>query len=279
MIGYMRRGSRVSGKSRTSRSVNNAIYNDLGHAWWDDGTGEFSTIRYFINPVRSEFFLRVLRQERPACLVGHHLLDIGCGGGLLAEEFARAGFRVTGIDPSPRTIDTARAHADQSGLDITYRTGRGERLPYPDATFDHVACCDVLEHVDDVDEVIGEAVRVLRPGGLFLFDTVNRTIASRFAVIKVMQEWRSTAFAARDSHVWERFIRPDELSAGLVRHGFEVPVMRGISSSANPIACLRAFRRRAGGRITFKELGRRLALRESSDLSVSYMGYAAKRRG
>lgn len=259
--------------------VNNDVYRRLGHVWWDDDVGEFSTIRFWINPVRFGYFEHVLKREKMLERGQRKLLDVGCGGGLLAEEFARAGFKVTGIDPAPETIETARAHAAASGLSIEYEIGSGEHLPFPEGSFDNVACCDVLEHVDDVNRVIGEIARLLKPGGLFLYDTVNRTFMSKLAVIKVMQEWPSTAIAAvPNGHVWERFIKPVELVTLLDRHRLDQREMRGISTRRNPIAIWLDFRRRVKGQITFKELGRRLALHESDDLSVSYMGYGVKRR-
>jgi 2-polyprenyl-6-hydroxyphenyl methylase/3-demethylubiquinone-9 3-methyltransferase len=171
---------------RSAQTVNNAIYRSMGHAWWDDDVGEFSTLRFWINPIRFGYFARVIAREKLLERGQRRLLDVGCGGGLLAEEFARAGFQVTGIDPAPETIETARTHAGTSGLAIDYRTGVGEQLPFPDGSFDHVACCDVLEHVDDVDRVVGEIARVLRPSGSFFYDTVNRTLISKIAIIKVM---------------------------------------------------------------------------------------------
>ena len=264
---------------KTEQRVNNDIYRQLGHAWWDDDVGEFSTLRFWINPVRFGFFTRVLDREKVLERGQRKLLDVGCGGGLLAEEFARAGYEVTGIDPAPESIETARAHASVSGLSIEYRTGAGEHLPFPEGSFDHLACCDVLEHVDDVDRVIGEIARVLRPGGLFFYDTINRTIISKISIIKIMQEWRSTAFAAPNSHIWDKFIKPAELVALFGRYGLESREMRGIMPRRKSIATLLDFRRRAQGKITFKELGRRLDFQESDHLEGSYMGYAVKRAG
>jgi 2-polyprenyl-6-hydroxyphenyl methylase / 3-demethylubiquinone-9 3-methyltransferase len=266
------------GQDAAARRVNNDVYRRLGHAWWDDDVGEFSTIRFFMNPVRSGYFRRILGQQRSLELGRRRLLDVGCGGGLLAEELARAGLEVTGIDPAPESVETARAHASASGLSIEYQIGSGEQLPFPDEAFDHVTCCDVLEHVEDVDRVIGEISRVLRPGGLLFYDTINRTFISRLAVIKLMQEWPSTAFAAPNLHVWERFITPAELAGLLEHHGLEQREMRGITpTSLNPFPLWRSLRRRAQGKITFEELGRRLAFRETGHLDSSYMGYAVRR--
>ena len=260
-----------------NRTVDNEIYRRQGHAWWDEDVGDFSTLRFWINPVRFAYFKRVLECEKAIERGRRELLDVGCGGGLLAEEFARLGLEVSGVDPAPETIETARAHASASGLRIRYRIGVGERLPFADESFDHVACCDVLEHVEDVERVIGEAARVLRPGGLYFYDTINRTLISRLVVIKVSQEWRSTAYAAPNMHVWEKFIKPDELIALFERSGLEHREMRGLAPRQNPLASLLDFHRRAKGRISFEEVGRRLGLQESNLLGVSYMGYARRR--
>jgi 2-polyprenyl-6-hydroxyphenyl methylase/3-demethylubiquinone-9 3-methyltransferase len=261
---------------KTNPRINNDIYRTLGHAWWDDAVGEFSTIRFWINPVRFGYFTRVAGAERVIERGLRSILDVGCGGGLLAEEFAGAGFEVAGIDPAPETIKTARAHASAVGLRIDYRIGRGEDLPYPTGSFDNVACCDVLEHVENPDRVVSEISRVLRPGGLFFYDTINRTAISWIAMIKVMQEWHSTAFAAPNSHVWEKFITPHELVALFRRHNLDQRQMRGISARTGPIGTILNFRRRAQGKISFEELGRRLGLHESSRLATSYMGYACR---
>ncbi|MCX6627877.1 MAG: bifunctional 2-polyprenyl-6-hydroxyphenol methylase/3-demethylubiquinol 3-O-methyltransferase UbiG [Candidatus Solibacter sp.] len=214
--------------------VNNDLYRTMGHSWWDDNVGQFSAIRFFVNPARFSFFLRVLERERISGHATRTVLDVGCGGGILAEEFARAGFHVTGVDPAPESIKTAREHAAASGLDIAYETGSGERLPFAEASFDHVACCDVLEHVDDVAGVIGEIARVLKPGGLFLYDTINRTFLSKLVVIKVMQEWPSTSFVEPNLHIWERFITPPELCRLIEHHGLDQRELRGSRPGAIP---------------------------------------------
>jgi 2-polyprenyl-6-hydroxyphenyl methylase/3-demethylubiquinone-9 3-methyltransferase len=257
-------------------AVDNDLYRRNGHAWWDDDVGEFSTIRFFVNPVRFGYFKRVLDHERGPAVDGLTLLDVGCGGGILAEDFARLCLKVTGVDPAPESIQTAQAHAASAGLSIEYRTGAGETLPFADSAFDAVACCDVLEHVDDLNRVVAEIARVLRPGGLFFFDTINRTFESKVAMIWVMQEWRATAFVPPNSHVWERFIKPAELVALFERYGIEQRGLRGIVSRRNPLAALLDFRRRVQGKITFQELGRRLEFCEGDDIHTSYMGYAVR---
>lgn len=100
---------------------------------------------------------------------GLRALDIGCGGGFLAEEFARLGCRVVGVDPSKISIETAGRHAAGAGLDVTYLVGAGEQLPVADSSFDIAYCCDVLEHVSDLDSVIAETARALKPRGVYFF--------------------------------------------------------------------------------------------------------------
>jgi len=97
--------------------------------------------------------------------------------------FAADGFQVTGLDPAASSSRAARRHAAETGLQIRYEVGRGKSLPFGDIDFDIVCCCDVLEHVDDVGQVLREAARTLKPGGLFLYDTVNRTFLSKLVLI------------------------------------------------------------------------------------------------
>jgi len=255
--------------------IDNEIYRYAGHLWWDEDSSAAS-LRYMMNPVRFGYFRAVLEGEQVPSGLTRTVLDVGCGGGLLAEEFAKLGYAVTGVDPAPESLECAQKHAAAGGLEIEYRAGRGEDLPFDASSFDIALCCDVLEHVDDVGRVLGEIARVLRPGGLFFYDTVNRTLASKLVVIKVSQEWRSTAFNEAATHVWSKFIKPKELTAMMADKGLTPRGMRGISPGANPISALLNLRGRAKGKIDFRELARRMRLQESDDTSVSYMGYAVK---
>ena len=140
-------------------------------------------------------------------------MDVGCGGGFLTESFARDGYDVAGIDPSANSIAAAREHAAVSRLAIDYRVASGECLPFTDSSFDIVSCCDVLEHVHDPNQVIREISRTLKTGGVFLYDTVNRTFRSWILVIKLWQDWHIAGFSAPNVHVWRKFIKPGELAA------------------------------------------------------------------
>jgi 2-polyprenyl-6-hydroxyphenyl methylase/3-demethylubiquinone-9 3-methyltransferase len=204
------------------------------------------------------------------------VLDIGCGGGFLAEEFAVLGCQVTGVDPSPASVGAARAHAAGRGLRIDYRVGAGEELPVPDAAFDVACCCDVLEHVRDVDRVISETARVLEPGGLYLFDTINRTRTSKLLAIKAMQQWRLTRLTDVAFHDWDMFITPFELSTILEGHGLVPGETAGLGARATILAVLSRLVSARLGRISYGEFSRRLDVGQVSSTAISYMGFATK---
>lgn len=117
---------------------------------------------------RFEYFRDLLTGPLGRDPAGLRALDIGCGGGFLAEEFARLGCRVVGVGPSEISIETARRHAAGAGLDVTYLVGAGEQLPVEDSSFDIAYCCDLLEHVSGLDSVIAETARVLKPRGVYI---------------------------------------------------------------------------------------------------------------
>ena len=255
--------------------VDNTLYNRPGDIWWDEHE-PLSTLRTMVNPGRFPYFCEVLTERLGIDPRGTAALDVGCGGGLLAEEFARLGCAVTGIDPSEPSLATARAHAARSGLTIDYQVGVGEALPCEDASFDIVYCCDVLEHVNDLNRVIAEIARVLKPAGVFLYDTINRTLLSKLVVIKLAQEWPATRFVPANLHDWSMFITPGELQRVMARHGLQQCEVVGLTPPLNPVAIVRAVRLFKRGAISYGELGRRLAFRRSRLRSGSYMGYAVK---
>jgi len=261
--------------------IDNDVYDRLGTTWWDESS-PLNLLHGSMTPGRLGYFLEVLSRHRDAGLSGLsglRALDIGCGGGFLAEEFAARGCQVTGIDPSPVSIDAARAHAAGRGLRIDYRVGSGEQLPAPDSAFDLAYCCDVLEHVSDLDRVIAETARVLRPGGLYLFDTINRTVRSRLVAVKVMQQWPLTRVTDAAIHDWDMFIKPAELAGVLARHGLTTGEMTGLGPRAGLPAVLGGFIAARRGRITYGEFSRRLDIGRITSTAVSYMGFATKRRG
>lgn len=255
--------------------IDNAFYDAPTDIWWNE-EGFLNLLRTSFNPCRFGYFLRTHRHVLGLNPEGTTALDVGCGGGLLAEEFATAGFAVTGIDPSPNSIATAQRHAERNRLGIAYTVGSAEDLPYPDAHFDVVYCCDVLEHVRDLPKAMAEIGRVLKPGGVFYFDTINRTFLSKLIVIKLWQEWRSTALVQPGLHVHEMFITPKELTALCTANGMQMRQLRGMSPNVNPIKLIGLLRQRAKGALTYAEFGNRVRMVESKDLQVGYMGYAVK---
>ena len=186
------------------------IYNTVADRWWSDDIRWVRTLKNLV-PGRLAWFDRHIDWQ------GRDVLDLGCAGGFMAEALALRGANVTGIDPAADAIDAARAHARESGLRIGYDVGVGEALPYHRASFDAVVCVDVLEHVADLAKVLSEVVRTLRPGGLFLFDTINRNPLARLATITVAED--VLRLLPRGTHDPAMFIRPTELRAAMQRAG------------------------------------------------------------
>ena len=253
--------------------IDNDLYNHT--QWWDEDEALYM-LRTSLNPCRFAYFREVLTDTLGIAPQGQRALDIGCGGGFLAEEFAALGCQVTGIDPSAPTIAQADAHAKEAGLTIAYRVASGETIPFADASFDIAYCCDVLEHVNDLDTVIAETARVLKPGGVYFYDTINRTPLSRLLGIKVMQEWKWSRFGPPNLHEWEKFIKPRELRTMMARHGLEDRAIAGMRPNVNPIAMIRALRAHKRGEISSADLGARMPFVRSKDTQMSYMGYAIK---
>lgn len=188
------------------------IYDAVAAQWWSDDIRWVRTLKNLV-PGRLAWFDRHIDWR------GKAVLDLGCAGGFMAEAMARRGAEVTGIDPAEGAIAAARAHAAAEGLAIRYETGVGEALPYDDASFDAVVCVDVLEHVADLPKVLAEVARVLKPGGLFLFDTINRNPLARLATITIAEDM--LRLLPKGTHDPALFIRPAELrrameGAGLV---------------------------------------------------------------
>lgn len=194
------------------------MYDERAADWWTPGA-PFNELKTF-NPPRFAFFDRFL----PAWH-GKTVLDVGCGGGLSCEFLAARGAVVSGIDLSSKSIAIAQAHAQQQGYTIDYRQGRAEQLPYGDARFDAVVCVDVLEHVRNLEQTLREIHRVLKPGGWFFFDTLNRTWKARIIMIWLMEYVLRKI--PRGLHDWQLFIKPEELREHLAALGFATPVLQG----------------------------------------------------
>ncbi|MEM1375886.1 MAG: bifunctional 2-polyprenyl-6-hydroxyphenol methylase/3-demethylubiquinol 3-O-methyltransferase UbiG [Pseudomonadota bacterium] len=200
-----------------------ALYDDHANQWWDGSKKWVRTLQNMV-PGRFTHFDPIV--ERHGGWEGKRVLDLGCAGGFMAEALAERGTVVTGIDPAAKAVEAARAHAAFRDFDIQYDVGVGEQLPYDSGSFDHVVCVDVLEHVTDLDKVISEVARVLKPGGLFLFDTINRNILARLAVITAAEN--VLRLLPKGTHDPKLFIKPKELLAHFDTHGLKPGKITGL---------------------------------------------------
>lgn len=187
-----------------------SIYDRVAEQWWSDEVRWVRTLKNLV-PGRLKWF------DRHIDWTGKDVLDLGCAGGFMAEALANKGAQVTGIDPAAEAIDAAKRRARAVSQDIQYDVGVGEALPYENAAFDAVVCVDVLEHVSDLTKVTAEVARVLRPGGLFLYDTINRNPISRFATITVAEDL--LGLLPKGTHDPALFIQPKELEKELTNAG------------------------------------------------------------
>src|SRR5690606_13626848 len=186
--------------------------------WWDP-KGPFAPLHRF-NPARLKFvrdraaehFGRDVRTRAPFADLS--LIDIGCGGGLIAEPMRRMGFEVTALDASSENIGTARAHAEQMGLDIAYRAATVEQMVEANAgPFDVVLTMEVIEHVADPEGFVRACSKLIKPGGLMIVATLNRTLKG-LLLGKVAAEY-VLRWAPAGTHDWRQFLKPDELRAML----------------------------------------------------------------
>jgi 2-polyprenyl-6-hydroxyphenyl methylase / 3-demethylubiquinone-9 3-methyltransferase len=198
---------------------NLAIYDEVAARWWSDELRWVRTLKNMV-PGRLRYFDPFVNWK------GAFILDLGCAGGFMAEAMAERGAVVTGIDPAAEAIAAAKAHAKACGISVQYDIGAGEALPYADASFEAVVCVDVLEHVKDLDRVLSEIARVLRPGGKFLFDTINRNPLATFATITMAED--VLGLLPKGTHDPAKFIKPVELRAGLVKAGLIPGEMAGL---------------------------------------------------
>jgi 2-polyprenyl-6-hydroxyphenyl methylase/3-demethylubiquinone-9 3-methyltransferase len=154
------------------------------------------------------------------------ILDVGCGGGLLAEALARRGAQVVGIDASPGNVAAARGHAAAQGVDVDYRIGEPLQSLAEDETFDVVCLLEVVEHVEDVQAFVRDVARRVAPGGLLFASTIDRTLKSFvFAIVGAEYVLR---VLPRGTHQWGRFVRPVELAAAAAAEGLLKSDLRGM---------------------------------------------------
>ena len=199
-------------------------FDDLAHRWWDP-EGEFKPL-HDINPLRLEWI------DRHAQLAGKEVLDVGCGGGVLAEAMARRGARVTGIDLSEKALRVAQLHLLQSKLKILYQKTTTEELAaLQPGAFDVVTCMELLEHVPQPESMVAACARLARPGGHVFFSTINRNPkAYLFAVIGAEYV---LGLLPKGTHDYQRFIKPSELAHWSRESGLQPDELVGMTY--NPV--------------------------------------------
>lgn len=208
-----------------------AKFEAMADSWWDPN-GKFKPLHTF-NPVRLQFirdaaaarFGRDITVDQP--FAGLSLVDIGCGGGLLSEPMRRLGFAVTGIDATAKNIGTASVHAEKVGLEIDYRACLAEDLAAAGEKFDVVLCMEVVEHVADVDLFLTTCARLVKPGGMLVGATMNRTMKS-LLMAKIGAEY-ILRWLPRGTHDWKKFLKPSEFASGLRAGGLEVNSLKGLT--------------------------------------------------
>ncbi|MAI90112.1 bifunctional 2-polyprenyl-6-hydroxyphenol methylase/3-demethylubiquinol 3-O-methyltransferase UbiG [Ponticaulis sp.] len=234
-------------------------FSAIASEWWDP-KGKFRPLHKF-NPTRLRFLRETLvshfdlnaRAVRP--LEGLRLLDIGCGGGLISEPMARLGASVTGVDASENNIKTAKVHAEQQGLSIDFRAGTAEALlASGEEKFDVVLNMEVIEHVADPETYLTDCCGLLKPGGVTVVATLNKT-PKALALAVVGAEY-VLGWLPRGTHDFSKFLKPEQITSWLEAAGLECEPAVGVS---------------------YKPLGDSWAV--SSDTDVNYMIVARKPAG
>lgn len=243
-------------KKTTANENEISFFNSLAESWWDP-KGKFAPLHKF-NPVRLDYMTKVIATEfnrdlsKNKPFQGLTILDVGSGGGLLSEPFARLGAEVIGIDAAERNIKTAKLHAEQMDLDITYHHKTAEDMLKGKKRFDIVLAMEIVEHVDDVSFFITSISQLVTEGGLLFMSTLNRTAKSYlFGIIGAEYILR---WLAKGTHSWQKFLKPSELIGEIQSNGLKVKELMGI---------------------TYSPLTDQFSL-NPKDLSINYMLYAKK---
>jgi 2-polyprenyl-6-hydroxyphenyl methylase/3-demethylubiquinone-9 3-methyltransferase len=207
-----------------------AHFSAIADEWWAPG-GKFAPL-HRLNPIRIGFIKdeagkRFARDSNSAkALEGLRVLDIGCGGGLLSEPMARLGAEIVGADASATNIAVASLHATEAGLAIDYRATTAEALAEAGETFDIVLAMEIVEHVADLDLFIAETARMVRPGGLMVLSTINRT--PKAWLLAIMGAEYILRWLPRGTHSYEKLVKPKELATALTEAGLEMSAEAGV---------------------------------------------------
>jgi 2-polyprenyl-6-hydroxyphenyl methylase/3-demethylubiquinone-9 3-methyltransferase len=218
----------MSADTTTIRPEETAHFGTLAREWWDP-KGPMASLHQ-VNPVRLRYIREALdmhwggdiREASP--LTGKLALDIGCGAGLVCEPLARLGADVTGVDATPENIVVAATHAEAVGLDIRYMAGELGALNI--GQFDLLTCLEVIEHVADKSAFLAQVAAALKPNGLLVMSTPNRTAASRVLLVGAAE---AVGYVPRGTHDWNDFVTPEELSDLLGAAGLQMSDPTGIA--------------------------------------------------
>jgi 2-polyprenyl-6-hydroxyphenyl methylase / 3-demethylubiquinone-9 3-methyltransferase len=195
-------------------------FSDLAHRWWDP-LSEFRPL-HTINPVRLEWI------SKATALNDMHVLDVGCGGGILAESMAQQGAHVTGIDLANKALAVAKLHSLESGVKVDYRAISAEDLANEaPATYDVITCMEMLEHVPEPASVVQACAKLVKPGGSVFFSTINRN--PKAYLLAIVGAEYVLRLLPRGTHDYAKLIKPSELAAYARRAGLESVEIRGMS--------------------------------------------------
>ena len=244
--------------------INNSFYDGLGDRWFEGDDHAIALLRHEA-VAKVEYALETLRAHGIG--PGARVLDVGCGAGLVSLPLARAGYRVDGIDQAEGAIVTAQQHTPH-GAPAHFATGDAYALDAEDNRYDAVLALDFLEHVDRPERTLAEMARVLKPGGLLLYHTFNRTPAAAALAIYGMR--LVTRDCPPDLHVYRLFIKPGELRAMLDRLGFAGATFVGLRPALDGALLRSALRRRVDPDFRFVR---------TRSLAVGYLGHAALHDG
>lgn len=240
---------------------NDLEFYDLSAAnWWSPQAKIFAL--YHLNQPRFEFFDRYIRNWQDL-----KVLDVGCGGGFTCEFMAKKGAVVSGIDQSQKCITKAEEHANSSKFKINYLQGLAEEIPFSNSTFDIVTCVDVLEHVANLPQTVSEIHRVLKPNGLFLFDTINRNFKSKFIMIWLLENLLKEI--PQGVHDWHKFIQPKELQEIMENQRFTDIEIKGFDLFGNNLF------QNIQSYLFYKSTGR-FKVKISNKTDLMYIGKAVK---
>ena len=269
-----------------STSIDNDLYADAKYAstWHSTDTSQELATLQLLNAARVPYFDRALRSNLllgPARMGS--FLEVGCGGGIATGALASLGYNMTGVEPAAPSLEAARDHARKLGVHdrTSFVQGSAYDLSmFPPECFDGVIFADVLEHLYDLPSAVEQAWRVLKPGGVLTFDTINRTFSSYVLAIALAQE--GLGIVPPRTHDWRLFVQPHELAYLLQAHGFlcDTSHFRGMAPTValhNPLDG--AFRALSAIRVGTPPPLPLSNFIEVPTLEVQYLGYAVKRRG